>query len=181
MLCAMYWNQMRWPQARALDEIAAHQPDLGAEAACKELRVERPVQGVVLVRRDQEAGRVRLVLQRHPADVRQAPLFDEVLENRGEPAHEERRLQPRRGRRLVRDVDRRPGVLGELNRLDERGHVGCVGFLPDVVEDAYEVRLERLHLRFEIGERCRRRRRDRGEDVLVELRPVAAEAVDEQA
>jgi hypothetical protein len=166
-------------RTRALHQVTAHQPDPGTEATREELCMERSVQGVVLSGRDLKVGCVRLVLQRYPADVREPSRPDEIFEDRGESTHEQRRLQPRGGRCLVRDVDRCPRVLRELDRLDERGHVAWIGLLPDVVEDAHELRLERLYLRFEIGERRRRRRCDRGEDVLIELCPEAAEAVDE--
>ena len=45
MFAAMYWNQARWLVA---DEVAAHQPDVLAQPALDELRVERAIERLVL-------------------------------------------------------------------------------------------------------------------------------------
>ena len=73
----------------ALDEVTAHQADMVAQAARDELLVQRPVQGFVL--RERHLCRVGLVLDRDPADVVEAARPHEVLEDRGELAHEQRR------------------------------------------------------------------------------------------
>ena len=114
--------------------------------------------------------------------------MNEVVEHLGEARHRNVDVLERERVRLVRDVDRRTGLLCELHDLDERrrvlapvGDVAPRVLLPDVVvEDADELRLERLRLRLHVGQLARRHRRDGRVEVLVELRAEAVEARDEQ-
>ena len=172
--------------AAALDQVAAHDPDVVAQPSCHELLVERAVERLPLLKRQCDIGRVWLVSNGHPTDVGEAFRLNEVLEDSGETLHVRSGAQARVCEGVVGDIDRGTGLLRELDGPDERGQVRRVVasrvrtlLKVLVVEDADELGLELLHRCFEIREARRGQVRDWGIDVLVELSAVTAEARDE--
>jgi hypothetical protein len=153
--------------------------------------VERTREPVVLLERDSGVSGVRLVPDLRPANVRQAVLSDELIEHVRELGHRCLRRRPRVSQVLEADVDGRAGLLGKPDYVHEGRVVLLPGRCPArvddpvpipvvVVEDADELRLECLDLVLDVDVLgAGRPRRDRGVEVVVELRAVADERREE--
>jgi len=159
------------------DEVAAHVPHLPADAL--DIRIERAVLRLVLGHRD--LGPVRLVLKREPAQIRDAPIADEVDQHGGELRN--RSVGDAQRPALPGDVDRRAGALSELHRSDEGLHAVRIAERRLVEEDPRELGLQVAHLPlhvFRVVVRDAGRTADRRVHVMVELAPVAGEALRER-
>jgi hypothetical protein len=149
------------------DEVAAHVLDLTAD------RLDQRIEVAVLLFVDVHghARAVGLVLQRHPLEVRDALVADEVEQDVGE-------LLRLEGAALPRDVDVGAGALSELHRPHEGLHLVRIGERLRREEDARELRVQGAHLLLHVGDVLvgdADGAAERRVDVVVELAAVARE------
>ena len=164
-------------RAHGSDEVTAHEADLRADAEALQVGVEQPVELLVLLHRD-PAG-VDLVLDRHPAQARDAFRSHEV----GERVREREHAPGGIGCSAAPgDVDRCARALRKLRRADERLPQIRICVRVGEEEEADEVGVERDDLGFHVlhvllGDADVAA--DRRVDVLVELRAESREVGDE--
>jgi hypothetical protein len=160
---------------RPTNEISAHVAHLSADAL--DVRIELAVLRLVLLHG--HAGAVGLVLQREPAQVRDAPVADEVEQHVREPLNRSARDAQRPA--LPRDVDRGSGALREEHRAHERLHL--VGIAEGLwrEEDPRELRVKGAHLLLHVDDVRVVDADSSAEsrvDVVIELPAVPSEARD---
>ena len=166
-------NQARWRRWTRSPPMSR----IWSRGRARRARRPAPVERLVLLLRD--VRRVRLVLDRDPADVRQLPRRRPGSRARSRSRHGRAREKLAIAAGLVRDVDRRRRSVARARPTSRRTTPTGGRSAPEVVveEDPDELRLEVDHLRLEVRQGALRRLRCDGRiDVLVELRAVAAEA-----